>query len=57
VKTHAPFALAPRRYCAARLAVPLSALLLCIGVGADTASAVTLLFSENFSSWTLGNFF
>jgi hypothetical protein len=52
VKTHAPFALAPRRYCAAWLAVFLSVLLLCIGVGADTASAVILPFSENFSCAT-----
>jgi hypothetical protein len=55
VKTHTLSALAPRRRCAARLAVFLSVLLLCIGVGADTASAVTLSFSENFSSWTPGN--
>jgi hypothetical protein len=51
VKPHTRFALVPRRRCAARLAV----LLLCIGVGADTASAVSLPFSENFSSWTPGN--
>jgi hypothetical protein len=55
VKTHTPSVLIPRRRCAARLAVLLSVLLLCIGVGADTAFAVTLPLSENFSSWTPGN--
>jgi RHS repeat-associated protein len=52
VKPHTPFALVPRRRCAARLAVLLPVLLLCIGVGADTVSAVTLPFSENFSCAT-----
>jgi hypothetical protein len=55
VKTPTPFAPAPRRRCAAWFAVLLSVFLLYIGVGADTASAVTLPFSENFSSWTSGN--